>query len=470
MTKNTVKQAEQVLLVEDDPGLRELLKDELEDAGMEVLGVDSAEKALKQLQQGSADVVISDLRLPGMDGMALLQEVRNLHVRPAFLIITAFGTISQAVEALKQGADEFLTKPLDLEHFMLAVNRLLETRRLRGEVQRFRQLMEQDSFHGMIGRGRSMQVMFDQIRQLARAAGPVLVAGESGTGKELVARAIHAESPRAGAPFQAVNCAGVPAELLESEFFGHEAGAFTGASKAHKGLFDQADGGTLFLDEIGEMPMALQAKLLRVLQDGVIRPVGGNKEHQVDVRIVAATNRPLGELMESGDFREDLFYRLETFTLRVPPLREREDDMELLAARFLERFAVQMDRDVRGFTPAAMRCLKQYGFPGNVRELENAIERAVTFCHDDHVDVEHLPARMQDQDRPRIDPAGLDIAMEQFLDGPILPTLDELERRYISYVLEQVGGNKRRAAALLNVSRRTLYRRLDEESDQRING
>lgn len=469
MVDKTTTRVEEVLLVEDDAGLRELLQEELEDAGMAVEPVDSAEKALRALQQASPDLVISDLRLPGMDGMALLHEVRNLHARPAFLIITAFGTISQAVEALKQGADEFLTKPLDLEHFMLAVQRLMETRRLRGEVQRFRQLMEQDSFHGMIGRGRAMQVMFDQIRQLARAAGPVLVAGESGTGKELVARAIHAESSRARAPFQAVNCAGVPAELLESEFFGHEAGAFTGASRAHKGLFDQANGGTLFLDEMGEMPMALQAKLLRVLQDGVIRPVGGNREHQVDVRIVAATNRRLDELIESGDFREDLFYRLETFTLRVPPLREREDDMELLAARFLERFAVQMDRDVRGFTPAAMQCLKQYGFPGNVRELENAIERAVTFCHDEQVDVEHLPARMHPEQRPRIQAAEADQVMGEFLDGPILPTLDELERRYIRYVLDQVGGNKRRAAALLNVSRRTVYRRLDEDSDQRIN-
>ncbi len=470
MAKKTAGNRDGVLLVEDDRGLRELLQDELEEAGLRVTCVDSAERALQALAQETADLVISDLRLPGMDGMALLQEVRNLHARPAFLIITAFGTISQAVDALKEGADEFLTKPLDLEHFMLAVQRLLETRRLRGEVQRFRQLVEQDNFHGMIGRGRSMQVMFDQIRQLARAAGPVLVAGESGTGKELVARAIHAESPRADAPFQAVNCAGVPAELLESEFFGHEAGAFTGASRSHKGLFDQAHGGTLFLDEMGEMPMALQAKLLRVLQDGVIRPVGGNREHQVDVRIVCATNRDLGELIESGDFREDLYYRLETFTLRVPPLREREDDMELLAARFLERFAVQMDRSINGFTPEAMACLKQYAFPGNVRELENAMERAATFCQAGQVDVEHLPDRMQTQERPSLDSVSVDRTMEQFVDGPILPTLDELERRYLNYVLDQVGGNKRRAAALLNVSRRTLYRRLDEDNDQRING
>lgn len=468
MTTPKTAPPEQVLLIEDDAGLRELLREELEDAGIGVDVMSSAEEAVKVLHERSPDLVISDMRLPGMDGMALLQQLRTLSLRPAFLIITAFGTISQAVDALKQGADEFLTKPLDLEHFMLAVQRLLETRRLRGEVQRFRELMAGDSFHGLIGRSRAMHTMFDQITQLARASGPVLVAGDSGTGKELVARAIHAESARARAPFQAVNCAGVPAELLESEFFGHEAGAFTGAAKAHKGLFDQAHGGTLFLDEIGEMPMALQAKLLRVLQDGVIRPVGGNREHAVDVRIVAATNRRLNELIDSGAFREDLFYRLETFTLNVPPLREREDDMEILAARFLERFAVRMGRSIEGFTPEAMQCLKAYPFPGNVRELENAIERAVTFCSGTSVDVQHLPDRMQPASPPAPTAPAVDGVMEGFLDGPVLPTLDELERRYIQYVLEQVGGNKRRAAALLNVSRRTLYRRLDEDSEQRI--
>ncbi|MCP1675198.1 DNA-binding NtrC family response regulator [Natronocella acetinitrilica] len=463
-SKAKSRQAEQVLLVEDDRGLRELLTDELRDAGVQVTAVESAEAALDATSKFAPALIISDLRLPGRDGFDLLQEVRAMQDSPAFLIITGFGTISQAVEALKQGADEFLTKPLDLEHFMLCVNRLLETRRLRGEVQRYRGLVSEDHFHGLVGQSRSMQSLYDQIRQLGQAVGPVLVIGESGTGKELVARAVHDESHRASGPFQAVNCAGVPAELLESEFFGHEAGAFTGAVKAHKGLFDQANGGTLFLDELGEMPLALQAKLLRVLQDGVIRPVGGSKEHTVDVRIVAATNRNLEERIEAGEFREDLFYRLETFTLRVPPLRERGEDLELLAALFLTRFAMQMERDIQGFSGDALATLKNYAFPGNVRELQNAVERAVTFCQGDTINVEHLPMRIRGGERRGIPAEAVDQVMRQVSDGPMLPTLAELEHRYIRYVLDQVGGNKRRAAAMLDVSRRTLYRKLDEES------
>ena len=247
-------------------------------------------------------------------------------------MITAFGSIQQAVAALK--APTNFSPPLDLEHFALAVGRALETRRLRDEVRRFQQLLSDDRFHGMLGRSRVMRGLFDQIRQLARAEGPVLVIGESGTGKELVARAVHAESERAGGPFLAINCAGLPAELLESEF-GHVAGAFTGANRAHKGLFQQADGGTLFLDEIGEMPLPLQAKLLRVLQEGTIRPVGAERELSVDVRIIAASNRPLETEAGREAFREDLFFRLETFILQVPPLRDREEDLELLAAGFV---------------------------------------------------------------------------------------------------------------------------------------
>ncbi len=454
---------DQVLLVEDDRGLRELLAEELTEAGIRAVEVDSAEAALDQLDRFHPQLVISDLRLPGRDGLDLLQEVRGLQQPPAFLIITAFGTISQAVEALKQGADEFLTKPLDLEHFMLCVNRLLETRRLRGEVQRYRGLVDHDAFYGLVGQSRSMRNLFQQIQQLGKASGPVLVVGESGTGKELVARAIHDESTRAGGPFQAVNCAGVPAELLESEFFGHEAGAFTGAVKSHRGLFDQAHGGTLFLDEIGEMPLALQAKLLRVLQDGVIRPVGGSREHTVDVRIVAATNRKLEDRIESGDFREDLFYRLETFTLRVPPLRERGDDLELLAALFLTRYSMQMGREIEGFSSEALAAFKQYAFPGNVRELQNAVERAVTFCQGSTIELEHLPMRIRGGERRGIPAEAVDQVLRQVSDGPVLPTLAELEQRYIRYVLDQVGGNKRRAAAMLDVSRRTLYRKLDQD-------
>jgi len=387
-----------------------------------------------------------------------------MQAAPAFLVITAFGSIQQAVAALKEGADEFLTKPLDLEHFALAVGRALETRRLRDEVRRFQQLLSDDRFHGMLGRSRVMRGLFDQIRQLARAEGPVLVIGESGTGKELVARAVHAESERAGGPFLAINCAGLPAELLESEFFGHVAGAFTGANRAHKGLFQQADGGTLFLDEIGEMPLPLQAKLLRVLQEGTIRPVGAERELSVDVRIIAASNRPLETEAGREAFREDLFFRLETFILQVPPLRDREEDLELLAAGFVAHFAARSGRPVRGIAPAALAQLRRYPFPGNVRELQNAIERAVTFCHGRSIELEHLPSRIADYRDDKARSAGAEL-LTQLSDGPLLPTLEELELRYIEHVLKLVDGNKRRAAALLGIGRRTLYRRLGERED-----
>ena len=462
MSRTATDRGQRVLLVEDDTGLRRLLHDELRDAGLNVRPVASAEEALQALSSWEPDLVVSDLRLPGADGMQLLERVRREHAAPAFLIITAFGSVPQAVAALKAGADEFLTKPVDLEHFILAVTRVLETRRLRGEVERFRDLLGVSSFHGMLGQSRPMRVLFDQVRQLARASGAVLIIGESGTGKELVARAVHAESERADQPFMAVNCAGIPSELLESEFFGHQAGAFTGASKDRKGLFRNADGGTLFLDEIGEMPPPLQAKLLRVLQDGRIRPVGAEQEQAVDVRIIAATNRDLEALRSKEDFREDLFFRLETFTVQVPPLREREDDLELLAGHYLARHAARNSRNIRGFSKAAMERLRSYSFPGNVRELQNAIERAVTFCHGQLIGLEHLPARLRESTQPESGREGL---LEKLIEGQALPTLEQLEKRYIRHVLELVDGNKRRAAALLGIGRRTLYRRIEEASE-----
>ncbi|WP_418643455.1 sigma-54-dependent transcriptional regulator [Stutzerimonas kunmingensis] len=455
---------ERVLLVEDDDSLRQLLVEELEDRGLQVRALASAEEAVGSLESWEPALVVSDLRLPGADGMALLRRVRTMQAAPAFLVITAFASIQQAVAALKEGADEFLTKPLDLEHFALAVARALETRRLRDEVRRFQQLLSDDRFHGMLGRSRVMRGLFDQIRQLARAEGPVLVIGESGTGKELVARAVHAESERARGPFLAINCAGLPAELLESEFFGHVSGAFTGANRAHKGLFQQADGGTLFLDEIGEMPLPLQAKLLRVLQEGTIRPVGAERELTVDVRIIAASNRPLETEAGREAFREDLFFRLETFILQVPPLRDREEDLELLAAGFVAHFAARSGRPVRGIAPAALAQLRRYPFPGNVRELQNAIERAVTFCHGRSIELEHLPSRIADYRDDKARSAGAEL-LTQLSDGPLLPTLEELELRYIEHVLKLVDGNKRRAAALLGIGRRTLYRRLGERED-----
>ncbi len=453
-----------VLIVEDDHGLCELLAEEVMDAGLAVETAESAEAARAAVDQRSPDLVVCDLRLPGASGIELLRYVKSLHIPPAFIVVTAFGSIPQAVEALKAGADNFLTKPLDLEHFMLCVERSLETRRLRWKVQQFDKLLGSDHFHGMLGRCRSMSVLFDKIRQVARASGPVLITGESGVGKELVAKAIHEESPRSRGPFLAVNCAGIPADLMESEFFGHAEGAFTGANRSRKGLFVEASEGTLLLDEIAEMPQALQAKLLRALQESTVRPVGSSQERPINVRVLASTNRNLEDEVGEGAFREDLFYRLETFQLRVPPLRERGEDLDLLTAHFLNRFGNQQDTEVHGIAEDALELLKSYPFPGNVRELENAIERAVTFCEAEEIKSEHLPRRIRKHSnrlRSRLaSVSALDLLLSE---EDTLPTLQQLEQRYISHVLEQLDGNKKKTAELLGISRRTLYRRLNGE-------
>ncbi|MEH6555423.1 sigma-54 dependent transcriptional regulator [Pseudoalteromonas tetraodonis] len=309
-----------VAIVEDDPALLELLQEELVCQGYQATAFACAEDLLGCLSKQCFDLVISDIRLPGLDGMQLLQRLKQQPEPPALLLITAFGTVRQAVNALKQGADDFLTKPLDLEHLALSVQRLLAHKALRNEVQQLRQ-REQDGPADLVGKSRAMRRLYQHIAQVASAQGAVLILGESGTGKELVARAIHQQSARNEQPFIAINCAGIPAELMESEFFGHAAGAFTGARQQRSGLFKEADGGTLLLDEIAEMPLLLQAKLLRVLQEGTIRPVGSDQEVNINVRIVAATHQNLEQGVAAGTFREDLFYRLETFSLAVPPLR-----------------------------------------------------------------------------------------------------------------------------------------------------
>jgi two-component system, NtrC family, response regulator AtoC len=455
-----------IMVVEDDAGLAELLVEELEAEGHQAQSWSSAEQALAAIDDFEPDVVVTDLQLPGVDGLALLERIRTRHAPPSVLMISAFGTVDRAVAALKAGADNFLTKPLDMDHFALSVERLITNRRLQTQVQRFRELLERDDFHGIEGNSRPMRVLFDRIGQIARANGPVLISGESGTGKDLVARAIHAESARSKQPFLAVNCAGVPAELLESEFFGHSAGAFSGADRARAGLFREADGGTLFLDEIGEMPSPLQAKLLRALQDGRIRPVGADHEHQVDVRLVAATNVNLMEKVQGGQFREDLYYRLEAFQLEVAPLRERREDLDLLAMSFLARFAAARNRPARSLSDKAQRAMHAYPWPGNVRELKNAMERAVTFCEGEQIGAEHLPRRIQEvlhkPSQTTVTGGGIP---ESLLAGDMLPSLNEIRGRYVHYVLERVNGNKRRAAALLGVGRRTLYRWLDDSGD-----
>lgn len=456
---------EHILLVEDDRGLRELLQEELEAEDYRVTACGDAERALQILATDTPSLLISDLRLPGADGLSLLPALQQCEAPPAVLIITAFGSVQQAVKALQSGADDFLTKPLEMDHFLLTVRRLLEHRRLRREVQHYRNLLAVEQFNGIVGQSPAMQQLFHQIRQIARADGPVLVQGESGTGKELVARALHDQSSRSDGPYLVVNCGGIPGELMESEFFGHAAGAFTGARTQRAGLFQQADGGTLMLDELGEMPLPLQAKLLRVLQDGRLRPVGTDHELQVDVRIIAATNRNLTEAVADGSFREDLFYRLETFAIQVPPLRARGDDVLRLAQFFLARLNARQQTRIKGFSDEALGVLQAYPFPGNVRELQNAVERAATFCDSSLIEPRHLPQRICEQ---LTDP---DMPISPVLEGPItlprtgdpegMPSLETVQRHYIHQVLHATGGNKRRAAEILGITRRTLYRWLE---------
>ncbi|MEY6433011.1 sigma-54 dependent transcriptional regulator [Thioalkalicoccus limnaeus] len=452
-----------VLVVEDDRPLRDLIAIELGEAGLEVATAEHADAARGLLATQAFDLVVSDLRLPDASGLDLLSLVKESEDPPAFVIITAFGTVEQAVTALKRGADDFLTKPLDLDHLALSVERNLERRTIDREYRRYQSLIGGADFHGVLGRSPVMRRLFEQIQRIARASGPVLLSGESGVGKEMVARAIHAESERRREAFVAINCAGIPAELLESELFGHAAGAFTGAQRARRGLFAEADKGTLLLDEIGEMPTAMQAKLLRVLQDGQARAVGENRERVFDVRVIAATNRDLEQEIEAGRFRADLFYRLETFSLSIPPLRERGEDIELLTAFLVARFGKSCTPPVCRITEAAMQCLKAYSFPGNVRELSNAIERAVVFCRTGEIDIDDLPERIRGA-RPQ--PQGDTVAtscLDQLIDEEEpLPTLRELERRYVAQVLERVDQNKRQAAKILGIGRRTLYRYLDE--------
>jgi len=451
-----------ILLVEDDASLRTLLAEELEVDGYRVVCVGTLDEARRSVLEAEPDLIVSDLRLPDGDGLGVLRELQAEGRPVPFIIITAFGTVDQAVEALKAGADDFLTKPLSTDHLRLKIKRLLAHAAITNELARYKSQSSDDTSLGLIGESHAMRQLRTEIRQVARSQAAVLVSGESGTGKELVARAIHLESDRKQQAFIPVNCAGIPQELMESEFFGHEAGAFTGAKTARRGLFAEANGGTLLLDEIGEMSLALQAKLLRVLQEGTIKPVGADKEEKVNVRIIAATHQDLVRSVEQGSFREDLYYRLETLTLVVPPLRSRSDDVDLLAMHFLRDSAKRHDRGLLQLSEVASRMLSDYPFPGNVRELASAIERAVTFCTGDIVLPEHLPARIRKRET---ESAG---ARPELPSGNLAewPTLEQVQQEYVGRVINAVEGNKRRAAQILGVNRRTLYRWLDADKEE----
>jgi DNA-binding NtrC family response regulator len=446
-----------ILIVDDEANAREALDDLLREEGYETASAADGIEALDAMDRFEPEVVLTDLKMPGLDGLGLLERGKARHPNTAFVVMTAFGTIDTAVEAIKRGAENYLTKPLDLDALGALLARAMEKAKLASEASRLRaRLDERFSFDEIIGDHPSMQRLLKTVAQVASSRATALIHGESGTGKELIAAAIHQNSKRKSGPFVRLNCASLAESLLESELFGHERGSFTGATGRREGRFEQADGGTLFLDEVSEIPLPLQVKLLRFLQEKEFERVGGNETLRVDVRIVAATNRELVELIDDGAFREDLYYRLNVIRLDVPPLRARKSDVPLLAEHFLRRYVRENESDIEGFTDEARRALLSYPWPGNVRELENAIERAVVLATEPRIGAELMPHAS-----PHPRPGD---ALELMIPGL---SMAEIERLAIEKTLDAVDGSTSRAAEILGISRRKIQYRLKEWSEGR---
>ena len=440
-----------ILIVDDEKNTREGLARALR-RHYDVLLAEGGRRALEQMAETPVDVLLSDVRMPDMDGLALMQRALARTPQPVVVLLTAYGTIETAVDAMKRGAYDFLTKPVHLDRLDLLLQRALRERATASENRQLHeQLNAKYGLEGIIGQSAPMQEVFETIRQVAASRATVLVQGESGTGKELVAHAIHQLGPRATGPFVPVHCAALSQNLLESELFGHEKGAFTGAVERRRGRFELADGGTLFLDEVSEIDPSIQVKILRVLEEHQFERVGGQETLDVDVRLVAATNRDLKKMVEEGTFREDLFYRLYVVVIHLPPLRERTGDIPLLVQHFVKELAQENGKAVEGVTPEAMDVLASYPWPGNVRELRNAVERMIVLSRGGRLTVRDIPAAVRDAAPHR---AGTAL-------GPDL-SLEEAEKRLIAGALRAHDGNRTRAAAKLGISRRTLHRKLNE--------
>jgi DNA-binding NtrC family response regulator len=439
-----------VLLIEDDPSGREVARYNLVKEGYEVTVADDGEAGIERFDAARHALVITDVKMPGVSGMDVLQAVKETAPNTPVIVVTAFGNVQLAVEAMKAGAEDFIGKPFNRDQLLLAVRRALDARGLREEVRALRRRVK-GTERPIVSRSQAMTRLLDVVDRVAVSEATVLITGESGTGKELIARRLHARSARADGPFVAVNAAAIPDQLLESELFGHERGAFTGADRAREGRFRQARGGTIFLDEIAEIPLALQAKLLRVLQERVVDVVGGERPVPVDVRVVAATNRDLQAEVAAGRFREDLFYRLNVVEVSIPPLRERPEDIEPLARHFVTQIAG--GRDLACPRPLIDE-LRARSWPGNVRELENACERAVVLCAGDTLSLEDLPRRASTPD-----PAGTEVWPELPLDGL---SLIDLEKRVIERVLRMQSGNVSKSARYLGIPRHVLIYRMEK--------
>jgi len=442
-----MKKKAEILVVDDEAIVRESLRDWLSDVGHQVFTAEDGHQALEILEKEKPGIIIADLVMPGMDGIELMKRAKDMFPDVEVIIITAYGSIPTAISAIREGAYDYIEKPFCPERVELLIEKLVKHQRLIEENQSLQQKLEERyRFEDIIAKSPKMQRVIEVIKVIAKSNATILITGDSGTGKELVARAIHSQSYRRGKPFVAVSCAALPESLLESELFGHEKGAFTGAYSQKKGKFEVANRGTLFLDEIGEMSANIQVHLLRVLEEKEFTRVGGNELIKVDVRVISATNKDIKKAVADGEFREDLYYRLNVVTIQLPPLREREEDIPLLAQHFLRKFAVENQKEITGFSPEATDFLLKYEWPGNVRELENAIERAVILAKSSSIEVADLPRE------------------NRLLahSAPLGESLRQVEKNHILNILSETGGNHSEAARTLGISRATLYNKIRE--------
>lgn len=440
----------ELVVIDDDQEMRSMVEDHLKSLGYSVAGFSQPEVALSELLSGNLTplAVVTDLQMPELSGIEVVKRLKVKFSDLPIIVMTAFGSIESAVDAMRKGAFDYITKPFKLSELTMTVERAVQMARLSKENKVLRQEIKKEYTRGnLLGKSKPMKEVYELIERVAPAMSNILISGESGTGKEVVARTIHSLSPRNKAPFIAINCSAIPETLLESELFGHAKGSFTGADKKKIGLFEEAQGGTLFLDEIGDMEPGLQAKLLRVLQERKIRPVGETKDVDIDVRVIAATHKDLKKMIKENLFREDLYYRLNVIPVQLPPLRHRKEDIPLLAQHFLEKYAAFNKTNARAFSPAALHVLMNHTWQGNVRELENMVERVVVMSSKTVID---------DTDIPTSESTSEDFYGNMTVD---LPSIEDLEKRYIEFVLAKTGGKKDKASQILGINRRTLYRK-----------
>lgn len=449
----------EILIVDDDKAHRTMLTTLMDSWGYRLQAADDGDTAVECVKKGPFDLILMDIRMVRMSGIDALAQIKAINPAIPVVIMTAYASVDTAVRALKAGAYDYLTKPFDFDKLKITLQRALEHARLRNENRELKtRLQNQNPSDYIVGNSRAIQSLLGTIAQIAPIDATVLISGASGTGKELVASALHTAGPRQKGPFIAVNCAAITETLLESELFGHEKGAFTGADRRKEGCFVRANGGTLFLDEVSEMPLLMQAKLLRVLQEREVVRVGGETVLKVDVRIITATNRNLAQMVKEKEFREDLYYRLNVVSIQVPPLTDRAEDIPLLAQHFLNRFADRYQKEMKGFSPTAMDALIQYHWPGNVRELMNAVESALVLSQDGYIQPENLPEMIYQPSLP--DPA------DSLTKAPLSigKTLEQIEQQAIELTLNAVGGNKAEAARRLGITRKTLHNKLKKRT------